>query len=136
MLSRNILCIIVIYSFFISDVKGRGDRKESAIEDDVYYILLKVIKSNGKLTRPVKERTSNVFYIKKSAFIKKLRKILLHLWKNIITLVPKTLYYTCAQNLLHLWIYYTCAQNFITLVDFITLVPFITLVTTTGMSSA
>ena len=56
MLSRIFLCIIVIYSVLISDVKGRGDRK--AIEDDVYDILLKVIKSNGMLTQPVKERTS------------------------------------------------------------------------------
>ena len=55
MLSRIFLCTIVIYSVLISDVKGRSDKK--VIEDDVYDILMKVIKSNGKLTRPVKERT-------------------------------------------------------------------------------
>ena len=38
MLSRIVLCIIVIYSVLISDVKGRGDRKESAIEDYVYML--------------------------------------------------------------------------------------------------
>ena len=49
------LCLICI--LFVLSVSARGDRKESALDDETYDLLCKIIKNGGRLNKLVKDRT-------------------------------------------------------------------------------
>ena len=52
--------IVVFLSFvciYFSCVDARGVRKESAVNDDLYDVLLGLIKNKGKLDTDTKDRT-------------------------------------------------------------------------------
>ena len=45
----------IIFTFFTTYIDCRGDRQKSAVEDDVYTIILKILK--GEFTTLCKKRT-------------------------------------------------------------------------------
>ena len=54
--------VFLVYIFFIFfclfvGVDGRGDRKESALDDESYKLFARIIRNGGKLDTKVKERT-------------------------------------------------------------------------------
>ena len=57
--SAVFLVYIIFFIFFclFVGVDGRGDRKESALDDESYKLFARIIRNGGKLDTKVKERT-------------------------------------------------------------------------------
>ena len=55
-LTKIIFCLSFVCIYF-SCVDARGDRKESAVNDDMYEVLLGLVKTKGKLETDTKKRT-------------------------------------------------------------------------------
>ena len=54
----KIILFSLLICCFLNVLQGRGDRKESAVDDEMYEMLLKIIKAKGKSLGSVRERTA------------------------------------------------------------------------------